>query len=366
MLDFEKLLEPISQTDPTGPNLRLIAADATFTELDRKLRGSNLLHGSDRQAFVVDWAVVSRECAAALTDRSKDLELAAILALALAGSEGWEGLGQGLRLVRELLALHWPRLHPGFVDGEIVLAVRARPLSWLVSSRECLDVVKKIPLAFPKDAPQRGYFDFEQSQIVDLARTQNQKRYEELLADGHISGTQWREALSGTPRALLEGTSAAIKTCLTEVGELEKLCSLRFETQALAIDGLRRLVQDCRDFVRGCLEDTPERPTAAPAAVGHASIPAAGHVSMVGPDGGQRAMIPDGAIASRHQAYSLLRLVADYLRNAEPHSPVSLLLERAVRWGDMSFDDLLNDVVKSEDARVQVREVLGLPAPPEG
>ena len=36
-------------------------------------------------------------------------------------------------------------------------------------------------------------------------------------------------------------------------------------------------------------------------------------------------------------------------------------MERAVKWGNMSFEDLFADVVKNSDVRNQVREVLGLP-----
>jgi type VI secretion system protein ImpA len=52
--------------------------------------------------------------------------------------------------------------------------------------------------------------------------------------------------------------------------------------------------------------------------------------------------------------------VADFLRRTEPHSPVSALLERAVRWGNMSFEDLFRDVVQSHDARGEVGKILGL------
>jgi type VI secretion system protein ImpA len=67
-----------------------------------------------------------------------------------------------------------------------------------------------------------------------------------------------------------------------------------------------------------------------------------------------------GPITTRDQAYRQLREVAEFLRRTEPHSPVAPLLDRAVKWGSMSFESLVQDVVKSEDARQQIGELLGL------
>jgi len=55
--------------------------------------------------------------------------------------------------------------------------------------------------------------------------------------------------------------------------------------------------------------------------------------------------------------------VAEYLRKTEPHSPVPPLIDRAVRWGNMTFENLFDDVVKNQDVRSQTKEMLGLQDP---
>ncbi|MBE0566181.1 MAG: type VI secretion system protein TssA, partial [Krumholzibacteria bacterium] len=70
---------------------------------------------------------------------------------------------------------------------------------------------------------------------------------------------------------------------------------------------------------------------------------------------------PAGPIATRDEAYRRLREVAEYLRRVEPHSPVPPLLDRAVRWGSMTFENLFDDVVKNPEVRNQTKELLGLP-----
>ncbi len=54
----------------------------------------------------------------------------------------------------------------------------------------------------------------------------------------------------------------------------------------------------------------------------------------------------------------MLREVARYFRQHEPHSPVPLLAERAARWAEMSLEEWLLHVVKDESTLQQLRELL--------
>jgi len=49
-------------------------------------------------------------------------------------------------------------------------------------------------------------------------------------------------------------------------------------------------------------------------------------------------------LASRDQAFQELRRIAEYFKATEPHSPISFLLERAIRWGYMSLPELLQEM----------------------
>lgn len=67
-----------------------------------------------------------------------------------------------------------------------------------------------------------------------------------------------------------------------------------------------------------------------------------------------------GAITNRKVAFERLKEVADFLRKTEPHSPVSYLVNRAVKWGDMPLESVLAELVKNTDVRKQILETLGL------
>lgn len=67
-----------------------------------------------------------------------------------------------------------------------------------------------------------------------------------------------------------------------------------------------------------------------------------------------------GPITNRKVAFERLREVADYLKRTEPHSPVAYLVQRAIKWGDMSLESVIAELVKNNDVRRQVYETLGL------
>ncbi|MFD2178659.1 ImpA family type VI secretion system protein [Veronia pacifica] len=65
---------------------------------------------------------------------------------------------------------------------------------------------------------------------------------------------------------------------------------------------------------------------------------------------------------NRDLAFHLLREVSDYFRLSEPHSPVSFLLEKAIRWGYLSLPELMQEMMKEQNGDVldQAFEAAGL------
>ena len=52
--------------------------------------------------------------------------------------------------------------------------------------------------------------------------------------------------------------------------------------------------------------------------------------------------------------------MATFFRQTEPHSPISYLVQRAVRWGNMPLEELLKEVVKHSDALDRIWDTLGI------
>ena len=58
-----------------------------------------------------------------------------------------------------------------------------------------------------------------------------------------------------------------------------------------------------------------------------------------------------GPISSREQAFSQLMEISAFFRKTEPHSPISYIIERAVKWGDMPLEDLIRELIPDSSAR---------------
>ena len=359
MVEFDAFLKPINADNPAGDDLRLNPGDLTFSQLEEMRTEVDPTLDAGGESRSANWPGVVSLCEEALTGQTKDLEVAAFYAQGLVAVEGVSGLLTGLRIMRGMVEEFWDHVHPGFDEGEIIEPIRARPISWIGSSREFLFAVKKIQVTAPIGDAARSWFDYEQSQRLDQAAMKtDQAAYQELAASGLISGEQWRSSLGGTPPERLEGTIAALKDCVAELAALDKACEDRFKEDPPFLMDLISLLEEIMEY----LERYQSSSGAGVSETASATAPAA--QTAAAPTGSAPAAptpgAPAGPIGSRDEAYRRLREVAEFLRKTEPHSPVPPLLDRAVRWGNMSFEKLFDDVVKNKDARVQTRDLLGL------
>ena len=95
-----------------------------------------------------------------------------------------------------------------------------------------------------------------------------------------------------------------------------------------------------------------------------AIAPAGSHAAMAiggeaGAGGAAQAVALGGQVQNRAQALLQLRLVADFFRRTEPHSPVAYLADKAASWGDMPLHVWLRAVIKDPGTIAGVEELLG-------
>lgn len=357
-MDFEKLLAPIRDDAPTGDDLRRRTGDQILEVLEEHRRSVDVTDDPAGQGKDPDWRAVARYATDALTHQSKDLELAARLAEARAHLEGFPGLGDGLRFIKELMVRYWDVLHPGLDEGEVVLPIRARPLSWLsnalaVGGPGFLPGAKQVTL-FEQGGRKYAWIDHENAERLDEASATSPERFQELAEQGMVTREQWSSALADTPNEMLRQTCEAISVCESETRELAELCTSRFgDEEGPNLGRLEDVLAEMRGYLQGRLrerEGTGEPETEALEGAAESGAAA----GSVGPAG------------SRQAALARLAEAAAYFRRAEPHSPVAALVERAIRWGHMSYEDLMRDYVKDESTLAQVWDVLGIPREDQG
>jgi type VI secretion system protein ImpA len=354
-IDLDKLLAPIAEAAPTGTNLRDAADDATFALIDDLRREIDPAVDDAGVGKAANWPAVQRACEQALSTRSKDLQLAAYLTEALAQVEGFAGLHAGLQFVRALLESHWEALHPGAGEGGVDVGVRGRWLSWLSSPKGLIPSIRAVRfIGESAHREERMPWDaFLEAQFLDEAAASSQERYQELIAGGAVTRERWNKAVGATKPAELRAELDAVRACESELLALDRVCEARFESDdAPSFVELRGLLSDIREFLEGV--------------VGGDAVATGSGVSSAAGAVGVRAAAPAGPVGSRQDALRRLAEVADFFRQTEPHSPLPHLIDRAVRWAGMSFEELLLDVMKSNDALTPVWDTLGIkPRPPD-
>lgn len=355
----ENILNPITDDSPTGENLRLVSGDLTLRRIEELMNEGEV--GFDGEERVADWRGVARECETALAERTKDLELTAFLTLARVCTQGFGGLRDGLKVSRGLLETYWDRLHPGYEDDEIILGIRGRPLTWMGTSDRFIQAVKRVPITSTSGMRALSWFDYEETERVDEAqRMSDQTLFNELREQDKKTSEEWLAALSATPPDKLFQAVEEIKECEKELGELNQLCEERFEDEAPSLMKLESLLNDVREY----LVNRVGGGAADEAAEGAGEYDLSSEPEGAA-EGARVSHAAAGPISTRAEAIQRLREVAGFLRRTEPHSPISFLVERAAKWGDLPFEDVMKEIVKSPDALDHVWETLGIVPPDE-
>lgn len=363
VIDFDVLLRPISDDNPSGEAMQYSGLYDEIREA-RRADEVGLDYGQWQSSLkVADYRQVINLATAALTSQTKDLQVCAWLTEAIAKQHGFSGLRDGLRLLREIEENFWDTLYPEIDEGD--MEGRANAIEW-VDNQVSL-AIKTIPITLGQGFTYNNWdeaktFDFPEN--TDSLDYDEQERIKNLKAQAETenrkTGDMWRAAKASTNRAFCEQLDFTLQECLTELTNLDLKNEEKFDrNQMPAVRELRKALDGIRTVVDGLLKEKREEEPDAEEEIIEESIETTGEdgeVVMVkkGP------AVASGAIQSRQDALKRLSDVADYFRKAEPHSPVAHLVQRAVKWGNMSLEDWLQEVIKDSNTIENLRETLGI------
>ena len=354
------LLNPVPGAKPSGENLRYAPVYDKIKEARRE--EEEVPQGDWEHARKkADYPLVIKLCVESLRNQSKDLQLAAWATEALLKMEGIAGLTQGLELIRGLLESFWDTLHPELEDGDAEL--RATPLEW-VGSRSGQNL-QHVPIT------RNGLdlFAYRESRAVgyeaDAAGNDNKtKAREQAITDGKITAEQFDEGVSATPKSFYEERLAHADACVTVVESLDQLCEGRFGDYRPSFSNLRESLEEVRDALNEFLAKKraaePAQPTsvAEPGLVAVEAQPVVASAVVVAAQPAVVVQSVSKEPASVDEAIQRIGLVAHYLRQQQPGSPVAYLLLRALRWGEVRANVGDVDISLLEAPPTEVRKKL--------
>jgi type VI secretion system protein ImpA len=355
-VDFEALLAPIAGENPAGQSVRYTGVYDTIQEARRA--DDDLAQGDWKKDIKkADWHAVIELATETLRTKCKDLQIAAWLTEALVKQNGFAGLRDGVRLLRELQTRFWASLYPEIEEGD--LEFRAAPLAWL---NEKLPLsIRNVSVTQSRDGDNYSWFHWQESRTVDNLARQSQEALSTALADGKITSEQFDGAVAATSRAHYEGLFDDLTQCVGECEQLDRVLDEEFGRDAPSLLNVKKAVDDCLALITAIVRKKRElEPDAAPQGVAEggegSAQPYAGTTTSAASAGGAVPLEP----RDRPDALRRLAAVAAFFRRTEPHSPISYLVQRAVKWGEMPLEHWLKEVIRDDNVLANVRETLGL------
>lgn len=377
VLDFDKLLAPISSESPTGAELKedpsLSATYYAVKDARESARAAErqlqTAWGDAAQMAAVerpDWRKVVALATTTLAENSKDLWIAAWLIEGLTRQHGFVGLRDGFRLVRELSELYWEGIHP-LPDDEGVTTTVAQlaGLNGVDSEGVLIGAIRSIPLT-PEDSHRQLTLN-DYVKAAELQQMADADARQERIDKGAISIADFEAAVRESSPEFYSQLVTEIEEASEELGKLvvtlDEKCGKDDRGHSLAppASSLQSILEQCLDSVKvigrvrlaaklqaDSMGDETEHTTADNNATGNATGDAGG---------GNK-----GALRTREDAFRELLRLADFFRRTEPHSIVSYSLEQIVRWGQMSLPALLVELIGDDAVRGDMFRRVGIPS----
>ena len=260
LLDFDRMLAPVSADSPSGESLQY---SGLYDEIREARRADDVLEQGDwkRELKVADWDEVVALATDALLTKTKDLQIAAWLAEGLTMLHGFAGARDGLKLMKSFHADFWETCHPeidegdmegranvlSFFDRQVALALRKAPLtrapgmnfSWLEwSESRPFDIPETVTGPLDGDA---------QARLSDLKR--------QAVEENKTSGEDFRKAKSSTPKSFYEDASRALAQAWDEFQGLDRVMDEKFGRQTPGLGELKKSLEEVRRVVDGILKE---------------------------------------------------------------------------------------------------------------
>jgi type VI secretion system protein ImpA len=353
-MELELMLRPLDiGQGPCGSDL-IFSPEFDAIREARRFEDPSLAQGEwVTDVKEADWENVIRICEDILTNKSKDLRVAAWLTEARGKIDGLAGLGEGYRLLSRLSEAYWDDIHPQPEDGDH--EQRSGVFDWLV--QQTTHLIREKALTHS----QKGHFsliDQESARATARNIERNPELAQEFASASAVSLDAFDAALKDTPKSYMIDGQREAGQLKAAMANLQSALGQRMGEHAPAFGPTYDALDDVSRFFRRHGGDV-----AVPVAVdeiGGAVRPATAAMGkQPGSDTCHQQSAP-GPLHSREQAIRQLQEIAAFFRHSEPHSPVAYLADKAAKWGTMPLHEWLRTVVKDDVALSRMEELLGV------
>lgn len=327
-IDVDSLLQQVSGESPCGEDLEY---DPEFGEMTRASEGKPEQQMGDAvvEAEEPDWRTV-KDKAVDLLSRTKDVRVAVFLSRSLLNTEGFEGLSEGMAVVRGLLERYWDEVHPQLdADDDDDPTMRVNALVDLTDADSMLSALRTAPIVSSRVFGRFNMRDLEIAKGEVLPPEGGPEPVSLETIDGAFMDSDVED---------LQATAGALGQIIDHVEAIEARVTEKVgASRAIDLSALPQMLRGMQQLVHERLSKR-----GVDSSVAHDDT--AGQGEAASDAGASQPAAAPGEIRSREDVIRVLDRACEYFERNEPSSPVPLLLRRAKRLISKDFMEILRDL----------------------
>ncbi len=349
-VDLQTLLQPISQKNPSGSDLKDSKVYSLIKEA-RKEDDASLPQGVWTHEFKkADWAKVTNWSVQALSEQSKDLQIAVWLLEAQLHRKGFAGLAPCFYLIKKLCETYWESLYPRMKSGDV--EYRTNLFRWI--NQKLLPAVRLIPVTVSgRSEREMTWSDWEMALLQEKSKLGESQ-------ENKVTKQKFLSYVTSTPVEHYMEWYCELSETLITVDALVECLDKRCGNESPSLGHFRTLLEDIHGMMASQLKSrgVSIEENDSPVDLEQEENDGPQQSPSVLPS--QQAVQSAGPPRSRQEAYVRLGEIADYIVNSDPHSPVPYLLKQAIYWGTLDTKELYEHLFIHCQGQINIFEVLGL------
>ena len=362
-LELEGLLKVISDEAPCGIDCSF--SNEFYAIKKARIQDDPLLEQGDwvAEPKQADWAFVSSQSIELLTEKTKDIRLYGWLLEAWSNLSGFEGIAKGLELTQQSLTEFWMLLHPEIAEDD--LDQRLGLLQGLINQLPVL--IKKT--AITNTAISYSLMDYEALLHQQNLRRKHAEDYDDVPTNTSLE--QFEQELFNTSKSFQYKNYQAFLEILKQWNILREVLDglmgvdapsfAAIESQLESLHSNLKKIYKTEAFGLQPAMATADSAEEKSAADQQTSTQLTEHIAVAASAINQPFQPHiQSHVANREQAMQVLQEISDYFQLNEPHSPVSYMLQKTIKWSQMPLHEWLAQVIKHEDPLEAVHEILGV------
>jgi len=354
IIQLEDLLTPISDDNPVGDDIREDPSPTSAYYSIKDARNAaraaerNNMFDSDNSEADEQWRKITELAPDILQNKAKDLEVASWYTEALIRRYGFQGLRDGFKLIHGLIEQYWDNLYP--LPDEDGIETRVASLTGLNGEGAEGVLITPIRNVDITQGYEPGPFNFwKYQQALEVEKILDEEARTQKASKLGFSNADVEKAVADSSEAffinLRDDIAESIDTYRATSQLLDEYCGIN---DSPPTSNIINILQDTLGAIKHIGK---YKFPAAEEETDSAETTEDGSTMNDSDNSGSAASLPSGPVKSRAEAFKKLTEISEFFRKTEPHSPISYIIERAVKWGDLPLEDLMRELIPDSSAR---------------